>query len=154
MSEIKVSVVNLKKQTVYGLWKNSNDSTVSKDIKNLSKKYHIKVSSPGSKVFPYFVLSRNYNELSKDFEMFVGGTIDKKGLESLIIPNGEYARITIKPKLEFLWGLAIGEAKRYFYTKWLPKSRYSALNMEYEYHTEKSDGKSPEIDIFFAVKRK
>ena len=78
MSEIKVSVVNLKKQTVYGLWKNSNDSTVSKDIKNLSKKYHIKVSSPGSKVFPYFVLSRNYNELSKDFEMFVGGTIDKK----------------------------------------------------------------------------
>ena len=109
---------------------------------------------PGSKVFPYFVLSRNYNELSKDFEMFVGGTIDKKGLESLIIPNGEYARITIKPKLGFLWGLAIGEAKRYFYTKWLPKSRYSALNMEYEYHTEKSDGKSPEIDIFFAVKRK
>ena len=90
MSEIKVSVVNLKKQTVYGLWKNSNDSTVSKDIKNLSKKYHIKVSSPGSKVFPYFVLSRNYNELSKDFEMFVGGTIDKKGLESLIIPNGEW----------------------------------------------------------------
>ena len=48
MSEIKVSVVNLKKQTVYGLWKNSNDSTVSKDIKNLSKKYHIKVSSPRS----------------------------------------------------------------------------------------------------------
>ena len=66
------------------------------------------MSSPGSKVFPYFVLSRNYNELSKDFEMFVGGTIDKKGLESLIIPNGEYARITIKPKLGFCgdWLLA------------------------------------------------
>lgn len=48
----------------------------------------------------------------------------------------------------------MGEAKRYFYAQWLPNSGYKALNMEYEYHTEKSVSKKPEIEIYFAIDKK
>ncbi|MFR1872696.1 MAG: AraC family transcriptional regulator, partial [Coprococcus sp.] len=109
---------------------------------------------PGGEVLPYFVLTQNYNEQSRDFELFIGSAIDKSGLESYVLSAGEYAKITVKPKLGFLWGASIGEAKQYFYTKWLPKSSFEALNLEYEYHTERSKEKQPTIDIIFAIRRK
>lgn len=154
MRNSDINVLHLDELKIFGLWKKSNDKTISNDIKTLSEKYHSMVSLPEGKVFPYFVLARNYDEYSKDFEMFIGSTIDKNELESFILSAGEYARITVKPKLGFLWGVSVGEAKRYFYTKWLPESPFEALNMEYEYHTEKSIGKHPTIDIFFAIQRK
>lgn len=46
------------------------------------------------------------------------------------------------------------EAKKYFYTQWLPQSKYEAKNMEYEFHTEKSIGKHPTVDIIFAISSK
>ena len=85
---------------------------------------------------------------------FIKRFLCKDELDRFVLPAGEYARITVKPKLGFLWGVAIGEAKRYFYTKWLPESPFEALNMEYEYHTEESVGKHPSITIVFAVQRK
>ena len=116
--------------------------------------YHAVVSMPEGKVLPYFVLSRNYNEQSRNFELFIGSVIDKSGLESYALSASEYAKITVKPKLGFLWGATIGEAKQYFYTKWLPQSSFEALNLEYEYHTERSKEKQPTIDIIFAIRRK
>ncbi|ADZ83225.1 GyrI-like domain-containing protein [Cellulosilyticum sp. ST5] len=154
MANLEVNVEYIEQQTIYGLWQKSNDKTISKDIKSLSQKYHMAVSVPEGEVLPYFVLSRNYDEQSNNFEMFIGSTFDKDGLETFILPASEYAKITVKPKLGFLWGASIGEAKRYFYTKWLPKNSYEALNMEYEYHTEKSTGNQPTIDIIFAIQRK
>lgn len=153
MKNLDINIVHMDELKISGLWRNSNDKTISNDIKKLSEEYHSIVSLPEGKVFPYFVLARNYDEQSKDFEMFIGSTIDKKGLECLLLSAGEYAKVTVKPKLGFLWGVSIGEAKRYFYTKWLPESPFKALNMEYEYHTEKSIGKHPTIDIFFAIQR-
>lgn len=154
MSKLKVDIEYIEQQTIYGLWKKSNDRTISKDINTLSKQYHAAVTMPEGKVLPYFVLSRNYNEQSHDFELFIGSTIDKVGLESCVLSAGDYAKITVKPKFGFLWGASIGEAKQYFYTKWLPKSSFEALNLEYEYHTERSKKKHPTIDIIFAIQRK
>lgn len=154
MASLEVNIEYIEQKTIYGLWQKSNDKTTSKDIKVLSEQYHTVVSMPEGKVLPYFVLSRNYNEQSRDFELLIGGVIEKGGLEPLALPAGEYAKITVKPKLGFLWGVSIGEAKQYFYTKWLPASSFEALNLEYEYHTEKSTGKQPTIDIIFAVRRK
>ncbi len=154
MSGLNVNIEYINQQTVYGLWRKSNDKTISKDIKILSKRYYAMVSIPEGKVLPFFVLSRNYNEQSHDFELFIGSVIDKDGLESYILPANEYAKMTVKPKLGFLWGVSIGEAKQYFYTKWLPTSSFEALNLEYEYHTEKSTRKQPTIDIIFAIQRK
>lgn len=154
MAGLAVNIEYIEQQTIYGLWQKSNDRTISNDIKTLSEQYHTVVSIPEGKVLPYFVLSRNYDKKSRDFELFIGGAIDKGGLKSFVLPKGEYAKITIKPKLGFLWGASIGEAKRYFYTKWLPVNSYEALNMEYEYHTENCTGKRPTIDVIFAIEKK
>ena len=154
MSGLEVNLEYIEQQTIYGLWQKSNDKTISRDIKALSKQYHAVVSMPEGKVLPYFVLSRNYNKQSRDLELFIGSMIDKSNLESYVLSAGEYAKITVKPKLGFLWGASIGEAKQYFYTKWLPKSSFEALNLGYEYHTERSTEKQPTIDIIFAIRRK
>lgn len=154
MANLEVKIEYMQPQTLYGLWKKSNDKTVSKDIKALSKQVNAVLSRPEGKVLPYFVLSRNYKEQSGDFELFIGSVTRKDGFVELGLLGGEYAKITVKPKLGFLWGPAVGEAKRYFYKSWLPASPFKALNMEYEHHTEKSMGKQPEIDVIFAVRRK
>ena len=104
-------------------------------------------------MLPYFVLSRNYNKQSHDFELFIGNVIDKSGLESRVLSANEYAKITVKPKLGFLWGASIGEAKRYFYGKWLLENPYEALNIKYEHHTEKAIGKHRSLILFLQLKR-
>lgn len=68
--------------------------------------------------------------------------------------GGIYGKVVVKPKLGFLWGLAVGEAKRYFYVQWLPASDYDALHMEYELHTEKSVPKKPVIALYIAITEK
>ena len=112
MSSLEVNIEYIEQQTIYGIWQKSNDKTISKDIKALSKQYHAVVSMPEGKVLPYFVLSRNYNEQSRDFELFIGSEINKDGLESYVLPASEYAKITVKPKLGFLWGASIDVYKR------------------------------------------
>ncbi len=154
MASFEVHIEFIEQQTIYGLWQKANDKTISKDIKAQSKRYHAAVSMPEGTVLPYCVLSRNYDAQSRDLELFIGGQIDKDGLESFVLPAGEYAKITAKPKWGFLWGASIGEAKRYFYTKWLSASAFEAINLEYEHHTEKSVQKQPTVDILFAIRRK
>jgi len=132
MANLKVEILEIEEKSIYGLWLQSNDKAVSQDINTLSMKYYNVVSCSKGTVLPYFVLSRNYDEKTRNFEMFIGST----------------------PKLGFVWGAAIGEAKRYFYTKWLPASSYQALNLEYEYHTEVSKSKHPTVDIIFAIREK
>lgn len=153
MSNLVIDIIELDETTIYGLWRKSNDRMLSSDIKSISEKYYSIVSLTKGSVLPYFILSRNYDEESKDFDMLIGGIIENKDLDKFHLPEGRYAKITVKPKLGFLWGAAIGDAKKYFYTKWLPSSQYQGLNMEYEYHTEKSKGKHPSIDIIFAIKK-
>lgn len=154
MANLEVKIDFIETRTIYGLWKKTNDKTIGKDINSLSQKYHEIISIPKGKVLPYFVLSKNYDEKSKDFEMLIGGNIAHDNLESYTLPARDYAIITVKPKMGFLWGASIGEAKRYFYSKWLLENPYEALNMEYEYHTEKTIGKHPTIDIIFAISKK
>jgi len=139
---------------VCGLNKHSNDKTQTKDIPHLSKRYYEAVSKNSGEVLPFFVISRNYNINTKDFQLFIGGLVENNNLETFTIPKGVYGKVTIKPKMGFIWGLSIGEAKRAFYMEWLPKSEYTSLNMEYEYHSKISKGKHPQIDIYFAIERR
>ena len=155
MSKLDFTVVEIKEDMfVYGLGQKSNDRTQSKDIPILTKKYYDIVEKESGKVIPFFVVSKDYNKSTRNFKLFIGGLLENKGLDTLIIPRGLFIRATIKPKMGFLWGLSIGEAKRTFYTGWLPKSDYTALNMEYEHHTEVSISRNPQIDILFAVEKR
>lgn len=149
MTDLNVEIVNLEEKTVYGLWMKSSDKTISKDIKTVCEKYH--EIAGAEKTLPFFVLSRNYVEETKEFELFAGSTTESVNLEKLILKEGKYVKITVKPKLGFMWGLSVGEAKRYFYQKWLPSSEFKGLNLEYEYHTEKTVSKHPTPDVIFAV---
>lgn len=154
MSKPAVEIVTLGEQAIWGIGRQSGDQTISADIHALSAAYHSQTSVSRGSVLPFFVLSRNYDGRNGSFELFVGGALEKDGLEQAFLPPGEYAGMTVRPRLGFLWGAAIGAAKRYFYQKWLPQSPYGALNMEYELHTEKSIRSHPSMDLFFAVKRK
>lgn len=154
MGRTDVEMRETEGRTIYGLWKKSNDKTVSKDIDFLSREYYEAVSGQEGTVLPFIVLSRNYDERSRDFELFVGGTLIREELERLELPAGRYACMTVRPKFGRFWGPAIGGAKRYFYTRWLPGSSYEGLNMEYEYHTEEALGSRPSLELIFAVKEK
>lgn len=147
-----VEIIDMEEQVIFGVSKNSNDLRIDKDIKEMSKQYLTAVKQDF--VLPYFVLSKNYDKKTTNFEMFIGSTHEYNDLEKFVIPKGKYCKITVKPKWGFLWGLSIGKAKRFFYTKWLPNSEYKAVNMEYEYHTEKSAGNNPTIDVIFAIEDK
>jgi len=155
MGKLDFTIIeNSEDELIYGLRQKSNDKTQSKDIPALSNKYYKAVHKGSGDVIPFFVVSKDYNESTKNFELFIGGLLEDKNLETFTIPKGLFVKVSIRPKMGFLWGLSIGEAKRAFYTEWLPKSDYSALNMEYEYHTEISNGKNPRIDILFAVRKR
>ena len=153
MSQLVFTVLEINEDIeVYGLRQKSNDKTQSKDIPSLSKKYYAVVEKGRGEVIPFFVVSKDYDENTRDFSLFIGGFHANENLKTLTIPKGLFIKTTIKPKMGFLWGLLIGRAKRTFYTDWLLKSDYTALNMEYEYHTETSMSKNPQIDILFAVR--
>jgi len=151
---IEVTTITMPQRMIYGMRGNSSDKAISKDIPSLSKKYYDAIGKPSGSVLPFFVLSHNYSETTKQFDLFIGGQTEHGQLEEYELPEGIYGKITVKPKFGFVWNLAIGEAKRYFYIKWLPASGYSALNMEYELHSEKSIAKKPEIDLLFAISKR
>lgn len=143
-----------------GVWTKSSDRTQRKDIPALSKEFYRRARKKPGEVLPFFVLSQGYNKRKGTFDLFIGtnekgGVKAKPGaLEEAMLPWGLYACITVRPKLGFLWGPAIGQAKRYFYTQWLPKAPYVARNMEYERHGKNSKGFRGSIRLLFAIMEK
>lgn len=150
---IEVTVITQPVQQLYGLWGKSSDKAIAKDIPALSKRYYEAIDRAAGSVLPFYVLSKNYDPAAGTFELFIGGRIEGKGLEGFQRPAGAYGRVLVRPKLGFLWGPAVGQAKREFYTQWLPGSGYRAANMEYELHTEVSVGKKPSIELLFAIEK-
>ena len=152
MNNHDITIVQIENDvTVYGLRHPTNDTKQSKAIPMLSKKYYEQSNQNPKQSFPFYVISKDYDESTTEFDLFIAGSNAFEGAAEILIPKGSYAIITIKPKFKYLWGLAIGEAKMFFYTKWLPNSRYKGLNMEYELHTIKSTEKNPTIDLYFAI---
>ena len=137
---------------LFGLWGRCNDRSMPKDVDELSGRFNRAVRKGREPVLPLAVLTRSFDKGTLESELFIGSDKMGEGLSALAVPPGLYGKITVRPKLGFLWGPAIGRAKRYFYTAWLPESGYEAVNLEYEYHTEKSVGGAPEIDLYFAIR--
>lgn len=151
MAKIEVQLQQKENTILYGVWGKTNDRTISKDIPLLSSKFYRITKTQEGTVLPFFVLSRNYDASTGDSELFIGSLLPNAELSELVLPDGTYAVITVKPKFGMLWGVAVGEAKRFFYTKWLQQSSYCGQNMEYEYHSKKTIGKKPAIDIVFSI---
>ncbi len=155
MKNPEIKIVQMEDDVmIYGLTVKSSDKGQSKDIPKLSDKFYTQSKQEANKLFPFYVLSKDYNEQTQEFQLFIAGPKDFEGSSKIVLPKGSYAIMTIKPKLNFIWGLAIGQAKTFFYRQWLPQSQYTGLNMEYECHTEKSVSRHPTIDLYFAIKPK
>ena len=136
----------------YGLWTASGDRAVRRDIPRLSRRYH-QISGLPAPALPFLVLCRDYDRRTGAFSLFVGGETEREGLEPFDLPAGLYARAEVRPLLGLFWGAAIGGAKREFYAKWLPASGYRPRNLEFEYHTARSVGRFPSVDLCFALER-
>lgn len=143
-----------EEQLLYGLHAPSADQTQSRDIPALSTAFYNRIGGKPGAQLPFYVVSKDYDKASGGFTLFVGGEGSNQSLETEVLPAGIYAKLEVCPKLGFLWGPAIGAAKRWFYTQWLPGSGYEALNLEYELHTEKSVGKHPSVALLFAIVRR
>lgn len=143
MAKFKVEKIFMNEQIIYGLWHKAKKATTNDDMMLLSQKT----------VLPFFVLSRNHHKENEYFDLFIGSTIEKTGLESLTLPAGEYVKITIQPRWRIFTDTAIDKAKRYFYNKWLFENPYVFYNLEYVYYNDKSLGKKPIIDVYFAVQK-
>lgn len=149
---MNIMILTQPQRTLYGLWQKSSDRTIAKDIPRLSQKYYTATGKTPKSVLPFYVLTKEYDPKTGGFQLFIGGELENSALERYCLPEAIYGKIPVRPRFGFLWGLAVGNTKRDFYTKWLPESGYEPLNMEYEYHTEKSVAKKAEIDLFFALK--
>lgn len=150
----QLQIVQRPERQLYGVWGPSNEKTQARDIPDVSKRYYQTVDKRSGEVLPFYVVSRGFDEKTKTFLLFIGGEASGAGLDTLTLPAGIYAQMTVRPKLGFLWGAAIGETKRYFYTKWLPTSPYRAMNMEFELHTEKSLGWNGSVELLFSIEKK
>lgn len=148
-----ITLTEQPEQTLYGLHQPSNDRTQRRDIPSLSKRFYHQLGAEPGTVLPFYVVSKEYRPDDGSFSLFLGGECPCD-LECEALPAGTYAVLPVRPKLGFLWGSAIGQAKRWFYTQWLPNSGYEAVNLEYERHTRQSVGRHPSIELRFAIRRK
>lgn len=153
MKRYKVRIIEQNEQVIFGLSTESSDQSQIRDIPALSRRFYARFIG---KVLPFYVVSRDYDPLTKRFTLFVGGKLRlyNKDLQQMILPAGSYGKIEVRPKFGFLWGPAIGEAKQWFYTRWLPKTGWEPVNLEYELHTARSTGKQPTVAILFAIRPK
>ena len=147
MNNTEPALINLEQKMLYGLRRRSNDKTQQRDIPELCAKLYEKSGS--KQVLPLYVVSNGYDQKTKNFELFVGGETDYHGADTMTLPAGIYAEVAVRPLLGFLWGAAIGKAKRWFYQVWLPESDFEAENLEYELHKE-----DRKVVLRFAIRRK
>ena len=146
-----------------GLSVKTDDKKIYKDAAQLGKDYSqfkktykiTNIKEPWASV----AYSRDFDEKTRSWEYIMGDIVTSldsvpEGLKGYKIEPGEYAVFQIKAKFGFLWGLEIGRMKKYVFTDWLPKSKYTATGSDFEYHDERSIGKSPSIDLYVGIREK
>jgi predicted transcriptional regulator YdeE len=148
-----------------GIEINTNDKNIYKDVGLVASKFNeFKKSNP----IPYLKqpwasinISKDYNVETKTFKYIVGDVVTQvdsipKGLYYYEVPSLTYAIFPIRPKSRIAWGITMGRMKRYIYLEWLPKSGYkpSEIIGDFELHDDRSLRKSPEINLYIALKEK
>jgi predicted transcriptional regulator YdeE len=103
----------------------------------------------------------NYDKKKESWTYIMGDVVTffenvPKEFITYEIPAMTYARVPVRPKNVYVWGVTINQIKNYFYQKWLPDSGYQAAKIinDFEYHDERSfREKNPEIDLYFGIKK-
>ena len=140
-------IIELEEQFLFGVGCRSNDSTQRRDIPTLCRRLNACYGEQPA--LPLYIISSEYDEKSRNFKLFAACRNHFEKAEAFILPTGLYAELPVKPLFGLFWGIAIGRTKYQFYREWLPKSEFSARNLEYELHRE--DGS---VVLRFAIERK
>ena len=148
-----VEIRNLKAGRLHGCMKQSSAETRKADIPELSTRYHEVLEMKPGHVLPLYVITKDRDAAGKH-TLFIGGEKVEAKLDTLSMPEGPYARRVIRPKFSIFWAPAINEAKQWFFGEWLPASNFEFINLEFELHSEKSVGKMPTLELFFAMRKK
>jgi predicted transcriptional regulator YdeE len=150
---------------IVGMSIETNTRSVYRDVAQLGKRFEAykQDNEIPDKVEPwgFAAVSKDFDEGTGAFSYMMGDVVVSleqvpDGLTGFEIPAGTYAIFPVRPKNRFGWGMAIGSAKRYAYTVWLPGSEYEQAGTidDFEYHDERSTGRNPEIDLYVAVRRR
>lgn len=146
-----------------GISVDTNSKNASKDISKLGKEFSIVKSGIKHREEPwcFIAVSKDFNKKTGEFNYFMGDVVttfegQPEELETFELPKSLYAKVTIRPKNKLAWGLEIIKAKKHFYSSWLPNSKYKQARMidEFEMHDERSRSKKPEMDLYFAIKKR
>jgi predicted transcriptional regulator YdeE len=164
IGDMEPEIVTLRESIKFvGLSVKTDDKKIYKDAAKLGKDYsQFKKTHkmPNLKdPWAFVAYSRDFDEKTRSWEYIMGDVVTSldfvpEGLKGYEIEPGKYAIFTIKPKFGFLWGLEIGRMKKYVFTEWVPKSKYTATGSDFEYHDERSTGKNPSIDLYVAIREK
>jgi predicted transcriptional regulator YdeE len=150
---------------IMGMSTETDTRSVYRDVAQLGKRFEAykQENEIPDRVEPwgFAAVSKDFDEATGAFSYIMGDVVvslDRvpAGLTGSEIPAGTYAVFPVRPKNRFGWGMAIGIAKRYAYTVWLPGSEYERAGTidDFEYHDERSTGRNPEIDLYVAVRRR
>ena len=89
MSRLDFTVVeNEYDRVVLGLRQKSNDKTQAKDIPSLSKRFYEVVSKGSGEVIPFFVISKDYSESTRDFHFLSAGLLKMINSKHLLSQKG------------------------------------------------------------------
>jgi predicted transcriptional regulator YdeE len=164
IGDTKPEIVTLQETIKFvGLSVKTDDKKIYKDAAQLGKNYsQFKKNHdiPNLKEpWAFVAYSRDFDEKTRSWEYIMGDVVTSmdsvpEGLNGYKIEPGKYAIFQIKAKFGFLWGLEIGRMKKYIFTEWVPKSKYTATGSDFEYHDERSTGKNPSIDLYVAIREK
>jgi len=155
-------IVDLKKPIlVVGLSMHTDVKKVYKDLDVLGQELlplRAKIKNKKSP-WTFVAVTRNYNSVIGEWDYVLGDVVNgfksvPKGLVQFAIPEGKYAVITVTPHPSLGWGKAIGNAKRFMFNRWFPRSPYTFGRdiCDFEYHEEKSTSKNnPQMDLYFAL---
>jgi len=146
-----------------GISIDTNGKNANKDISKLGKEFAEIKGSIEHKEEPwrFVAVSKNYNITTGEYNYFMGDVVTSfdgqpENLETFEIPQKVYGKVTVKAKNRMSWGLEIIKVKKHFYLVWLPKSKFKPAKSigEFEIHDERSRNKKPEMDMYFAIRKR
>lgn len=141
-----VEIRLLQAGRLHGCLTETTAASLPQAVPATSDRYHKIVNFRPGRILPLYVLTRGST-------LFVGSTKQAEGLQSISLPGGPYACITIRPKYGLFWAKSIAETKSWFLHEWLPASKYRPIGLEFELHSERTVGKNPTLDLFFALEK-
>ncbi len=149
---------------IVGMSVETNLRSIYRDVPALGRRYRNykrEHTLPNKKEpWAFAAVTWGHNERTGTMSYMMGDVVTRietlpSYLQAFTIPAIKYAVFPIRPKNRFGWPIAIGDAKRYIYTEWMPKSAFEPAGIldDFEYHDERSARrKDPEVDLYVAIK--